>query len=79
LVDILPDIVVLLIYRYWPKQLIVNRCWQNAVIFLMHADNLRKKAHQTKSWQLSCNNASRCVFINKQTRWTMWHMSAVTA
>jgi len=56
-----------------------SRCWENAVIFLTHADNLCKKAQQTKSRQLSCSNASRCVFINKQTRWTMEHTSAVAA
>jgi len=43
----------------------LSRCWQNAAIFLTHADNLCKKAQQTKSRQLSCSNASRCVFINK--------------
>jgi len=42
----------------------LRRCWENAVIFLTHADNLRKKAQQTKSGQLSYNNA-RCVFIDK--------------
>jgi len=26
----------------------LSSCWQNAVIFLMHADNLRKKAQRTK-------------------------------
>jgi len=46
----------------------LSRCWQNAAIFLTHADNLCKKAQQTKSRQLSCRNASRYVFINKQTR-----------
>jgi len=50
------------------------RCWQNAVTFLTYADNLGKKTQQTKSRQLSCINASRCVFINKQTRWTMEHV-----
>jgi len=35
----------------------------NAVIFLTHPDNMCKKAQQTKSRQLSCSNASRCVFI----------------
>jgi len=57
----------------------LNRSWQNAVIFLTHADNLHKKAQRTKSRQLSCSNASRCVFINKQTRWTMEHASTVAA
>jgi len=37
-------------------------------IFLMHADNLRKKAQRTKSRQLSCSKASKYVFINQQTR-----------
>jgi len=37
---------------------------------------LRKKAQQTKSRQSSCSDASRCVFINKQTRWTMEHASS---
>jgi len=55
----------------------LSRCWRNVVIFLTHADNLRKKAQRTKSRQLSYSNASRCVFINKQTRQTMEHMSAV--
>ena len=51
----------------------------NAVIFLTHGDNLHKKAQRTTSRQLSCSNASRCVLINKRTRWTMEHASAVTA
>ena len=80
---VLADIWVSLIYQYWPKWLILligcSRCWQNAVIFLMHPDNLCKKAQRTKSRQLSCSNASRCVFINKQTRWIMKHASAVEA
>jgi len=45
-------------YRY----IGLSRCWQNAAIFLTHAENLRKKAQRTKSRQLSCSNASRCVF-----------------
>jgi len=49
----------------------LNRSWQNAVIFLTHPANLRKKAQQSKSRQFSYNNASRCGFINKQTRLTM--------
>jgi len=57
----------------------LSRCWQNAVILHIHADNLPKKAQQSKSRQLSCSNASRCVSINKHTRWTMEHASAVTA
>ena len=55
-----------------------NRSWQNAVIFFTHPDNLRKKAQRSKSRQLSYNNASRCGFINKQTRLTMEHVLAVT-
>jgi len=43
----------------------------------MHPDNSHKKAQWTNSRQLSCNNASRCVFV-KQTRWTMKHASAIT-
>jgi len=54
-------------------------CWQNSVIFLMHAEGLCKKAQRTKSRQLSCSNATRSIFTNKQTRWTMEHASAVTA
>jgi len=57
----------------------LSRYWQNAIIFLMHADNLRKKAQQTKSRQLPCSNASTCIFINKQTRWNMEHALVVTA
>jgi len=57
----------------------LSRCWQRAVILFTHADNLCKKAQRSKSRQLSCSNASRCVFINKQTRWTMEHASAVAA
>jgi len=60
-------------------QIGLSRYWQHATIFLTHADNLCKKAQQSKSRQLSCSNARRCVFINKQTRWTMEHLSAVTA
>jgi len=57
----------------------LSRCWQNVVIFLIHADNLHKKAQWTMSRQLSCSNASRCVFINMQTRSTMEHVSAIAA
>jgi len=57
----------------------LSRCWQNAVIFLTHADNLRKKAQRTKSRHLSCSNANRYVFIDKQTRWTIKHASAIAA
>jgi len=32
---------------------------------------MRKKAQQSKSSQLSYNNARRCGFINKQTRLTV--------
>jgi len=51
----------------WYIGIDLSRCWQN-VIFLTHADNLHRKAQWTKSRQLSCSNASRCVFINKKTR-----------
>jgi len=57
----------------------LSRCWQNAVIFLTHPDNLRKKAQRSKSRQLSYSNASRCGFINKQTRLTIEHASVVAA
>jgi len=70
---------VLPIYRYRPKQIGLSRCWQNAVIFLMHPDNLCKKAQRSKSRRLSYSNASRCSFINNQTRLTMEHESAVEA
>jgi len=50
-----------------------------AVIFLTNADNLCKKGQQTQSRQLSYSTASWCIFINKQTRWTMEHMSAAAA
>ena len=56
----------------------LNTSWQNAVIFLTHPDNLRKKAQQSKSSQLPYNNASRCGFIKKQTRLTKKHASVVT-
>jgi len=57
-----------------------SRCWQNAITFHMHADSLCKTAQQTKSRQLSCSSDSRqCIFINKQTRWTMEHTSAFAA
>jgi len=56
----------------------LNRSWQNTAIFLTHPDNLRKKVQRSKSKQLSYNNASRCGFINKQTRSTMERASAVT-
>jgi len=49
----------------------LSRCWQNTVTYLTHSDNLLKKAQQSKSTQLFCSNASRCVCIIKQTRWTM--------
>jgi len=51
----------------------LSRYQQNTVIFLTYADNSHKKAQQNKSRQLSCRNASRCIFTNKQTRWTMEH------
>ena len=57
----------------------LNRSWQNAVIFLTHPNNLCKKAQRSKSRHLSYNNASRCDVINKQTRLTMEHASAVAA
>jgi len=57
----------------------LSRCWQDAVILLMHPDNLRKKAQQSKSRQFFCSNACRCVFINKQTKLTMEDTSAVAA
>jgi len=47
------------------------RSCEKAVIFLTHPDNWRWKAQRTKSRQLSCSTASRCVFMNKQTRWTV--------
>ena len=56
----------------------LNRSWQNAFISLTYADNLRKKAQRSKSRQLSYNNASKCGFINKQTRLAMERASAVT-
>jgi len=33
------------------------------LLFLMHPDNLRKKAQWSKSRQLSYSNVSRCSFI----------------
>ena len=57
----------------------MSRCWQSAVIFLTDPSNLRKKAQWNKSRQLPCSNASRYIFINKQTRSTIKHMSAVEA
>jgi len=38
------DIWVSSIYQYWPKCIGLSRCWQNAVMFLTHPDNLHKKA-----------------------------------
>jgi len=55
------------------------RWWQNAVIFLSHADNLRKKAQPTKSSQLSCSNSSQFFFcwnisvIFAETIWSLKH------
>ena len=49
------------------------RFWQNTLIISTHPDILHKKAQRSKSWQLSYSNASRCGFINKQTRLTMKH------
>jgi len=46
-----PYIWVSPIYRYRPKWLGLSRCWQNAVIFLMHPDNLCKEAQRTKPKQ----------------------------
>ena len=65
---------------YWYIGIGLNRSWQNAVIFLTHPDNLRKKAQRSKvKTVIFYNNASRCGFINKQTRLTMEHASAVAA
>ena len=60
------DIWVLPIYWYQPKR---TKCY--CTVFLIHTDNLCKKAQWNKWRQLPCNNANRCVFINKHTRWTM--------
>ena len=57
----------------------LSRCWQNVVIFLTHPGNSRKKTQLSKSRQLSCSNASRCGFINKQTRLAMENASAIAA
>jgi len=57
----------------------LSRCWRKAVIFLTHADNLRKKAQRTKSRQLSCSNASRCVVMKKHTRSIIENALAVAA
>jgi len=35
----------------------LSRCWQSVAIFLVHLNNLGKKAQRTKSRQLSCSNA----------------------
>ena len=35
----------------------LSRCRQNAVILLVYADNLHKKAQQSKLRELTCNNA----------------------
>jgi len=53
----------------------LGRCCRNAIIFLMHPHNLRKKTQWSKSRQLSYCNASRCDYINKQTRLPMEHAS----
>jgi len=58
-------------------QIGLSGCWQKAVIFFTHLDNLRKKAQRSKSRQSSQSNASRCSFINKQTRLTMQQASAI--
>jgi len=44
----------------------------------MHCRQLVQE-NTKKSRQLSLSNVSRCVFINKQTRWIVEHMSAVAA
>jgi len=67
------------IYRHRPDKISFGKCPQNAVIFLTHSHTLPKKPQQSKSRQLSCSNASRCVFIKKQTRLTMEHVSSVVA
>jgi len=38
-----------------------------------------RKHNKSKSRQLSCSNAYRCVFIHKVARWAMEHASAVIA
>jgi len=53
-----------------------SRCWQKAVIFLTHPDNLHKKAQWTKSRQLFCSNDSSCIFIYKHRRWIIKHTLA---
>jgi len=57
----------------------LSKCWQNAVIFLTHPDNLRKKAQRSKSRQLSYSKASRCGFINNLARLIIEHASAIAA
>jgi len=44
----------------------LSGCWQKAVMFLTHSDNLHEKAQWTKSRQLSCSNAGRCVFMTSR-------------
>jgi len=56
----------------------LSRCWQNADIFHKCRQLARKRNDPTKSRQLFCSN-SKCIFINKQPRWTMERVSAVTA
>jgi len=45
-------------YLYGPFFISLNRCWQNAVIFLTHPHNLRKTEQWSKSGQLSCKKVT---------------------
>ena len=68
------------IYRYRPKRPIFSASVgvDKTLLYSSHIlTNLHKKAQRTKSRQLSCSNASKCIFINKQTRWTTEHVSTV--
>jgi len=49
------------------------------LLHFSHIQTTCTRKHNEASQQLSYSNASRCVFINKQTRLTMEHALAVTA
>jgi len=49
------------------------------LLHFSHIQTTCTRKYNESSQQLSYSNASRCVFINKQTRLTMEHALAVTA
>jgi len=73
------NIWVLPIYRYRPKWPILSAfvVFDKMLLYPSCIQTTCARKHNEARQQLSYNNASKCVFINKQTRLTMKHASAV--